>query len=400
MKYTLLFIVLSLLVSGRNLAFSEASRHHNLQSQKTQSYICPMHPHIHGEKEGSCPICGMALTPMKKQDAATHDMENAMSIDPSLVQTIGIKTARVQFEIFGNDIRAYGRVVPSTRVESKLTLRLGGWIEELNASAVGDMVQEGQQVFTLNSPNLISAQTDYITAKKLGNKGIEKAAFRRLKQLGVDARAIKLISSLKEPLTAVPFHAPASGFITQLHIRNGEYVKPGMPLLSVQDLSTVWVEADVPERDVSSLKKGDKVRISLPEIGKNRVGIVNFIHPSVDPVTRTGQVRIELENPKGELKPDSFVDVIFSAEKRERLAVTHEAILRSSMGSYVLLWLGDGRFKSIMVTTGAKSDGFIEIMTGLEKGQEIVTSGQFLLDAETNLRSGFGSMEENGHAGH
>ncbi len=376
------------------------------QAEQTQDYVCPMHPHIHGKAGDNCPICGMALVPAKTNDAppadsslSEEDLQVSHRVDPSLVQTIGIKTAPVKLEVFGDDIRAYGRVVPSTRVENNFTLRVEGWVEELAASALGDPIEKGQRLFNLNSPQLISAQTDYLTARKLGNEDIAKAAASRLKQLGVDEQAMVLIRKQDKALTSVPFHAPASGVISTLNIRTGDYIKPGMPLLAIQDLSTVWVEADVPERDLPALKQGDRVMVNMPEVGKKRPGKITYIQPTVDPKTRTGEVRIELNNPDGALKPDSFVDVTFTAEKRHRLAVPLQALLRSSMGDYVLRWLGDGRFKPVMVSTGAKSDEFIEIRTGLEQGQEIVTSGQFLLDAEANLTSGMGSMAGHNHGG-
>lgn len=431
MKHTLFTLILSLslgvFATPQALLAQESSHAEmNMSSQMEQDYVCPMHPHIHGNAGDTCPICGMALVPARMDEAvptnshlSAEDLKDSQSIDPALVQTIGIRTAMVKLEVFGDDIRAYGRVVPSTRVENNVTLRVEGWVENLTASALGDVIENGQHLFDLNSPQLISAQTDYLTARKLGNRDIAKAAASRLKQLGVGEKALELIQKQGEALTAVPFYATADGVITTLNIRAGDYIKPGMPLLSIQDLTTVWVEADVPERDLPALKQGDNVMVSLPEVGKKRLGKITYIQPTVDPKTRTGEVRIELKNPKGMLKPDSFVDVTFTAEKRHRLAVPLQAVLRSSMGDYVLRWLGEGRFKPVMVTTGAKSDEFIEIRKGLEQGQEIVTSGQFLLDAEANLKSGIGSMaghnhgggndmqsmdmpenEENGHAGH
>lgn len=372
--------------------------------EKKQDYVCPMHPHIHGGPGDNCPICGMKLVPAKTTEEApadstmsADDRQGSHRIDSALVQKIGMKTAKVKLEVFGDDIRAYGRVMPSTRVENNVTLRVEGWVENFAASALGDPVEKGQRLFNLNSPQLISAQTDYLTARQLGNADIAKAAEGRLKQLGVDEQAIRQIRKQGKPLTVVPFHAPAAGVITALNIRTGDYIKPGMPLLAIQDLSTVWVEADVPERNLAVLKQGDRVMVSLPDLGKKRLGKITFIQPTVDPTTRTGEVRIELNNPDGALKPDSFVDVMFTADKQHRLAVPVQAVLRSSMGDYVIRWLGEGRFKPVMVTVGAKSDEFVEIRKGLEEGQEIVTSGQFLLDAEANLKSGMGSMAGHDH---
>lgn len=381
-----------------------SSQSEQVSVKESEIYVCPMHPHIHGENGDNCPICGMALVPAKtsdeipvNSDISADDLKGSHRVNPDLMQTIGVKTAAVKLEVFGDDLRAYGRVVPSSRIENQVTLRIEGWVEDLAASAVGDVIEKGQRLFNLNSPQLISAQTDYLTALKLGNNDIAKAAESRMRQLGVDDKAIELIKSQDKALTSVPFYATSSGVVTNLNIRTGDYIKPAMPLLAIQDLSTVWVEADVPERDISNLKMGDRVMIHLSEIGKKRLGKITYIQPTMDPTTRTGQVRIELKNPNGDLKPDSFVDVIFTAEKRHRLAVPTQAVLRSSMGDYVLRYLGDGRFKPVMIRTGAKSNEFIEVKSGLEKGQQIVTSGQFLLDAEASLKSGMGSMSGHNH---
>lgn len=402
-------------------------------------YICPMHPHIEGEHDSNCPICGMDLQPVERQNSSAKHISNqerevlywydpmvpatkfdkpgkspfmdmdlvpayadeasedeeagSIKVPASLIQRVGVKTAPVELQTFGNDVRAYGRIVPSSRVANNVTLRVEGWVENLAASALGDVISKGQHLFDVNSPQLISAQTDYLTARKLENTDIAKAAASRLTQLGVDEKALSYIKKQSKPLTAVPIYAAAEGVITKLNINNGDYIKAGMPLLSIQDLSTVWVEADVPERDLKNLEVGNQAVVMSSESGEKRIGKITYIHPVVDPKTRTGQVRIELDNTDGNLKPDSFADVIFSSEKSQRIAVPTQAILRSSMGSYALLWLGEGRFKPVMVTTGAKSGAFIEILEGLKQGQEIVTSGQFLLDAEANLKTGLTSME-------
>jgi Cu(I)/Ag(I) efflux system membrane fusion protein len=410
MKKTVLkFVVLSLLFGVSPYVTIHAQEHNhesmNMSTKAKQSdvYVCPMHPHIHGKEGDNCPICGMSLVPaqadpmMDDMDMGEADDSPSYRISKAMVQNIGVQTSTVELKNFGGDVRAYGRVVPSSRVESKISLRVEGWVEDLATSAIGDVVKKGDRLFNLNSPQLISAQTDYLTARSLGNKDIAKAALQRLKQLGVGLKALKLIKKQKSALLAVPFYAPTSGVISDLNVRNGDYIKVAAPLLSIQDLSTVWVEANVPERDLITLKQGDPVNISLPDVGEKRVGQVAYIQPTVDPETRTGEVRIELENKDGTLKPDSFVDVTFSAQHQKRLAIPQEAILRGSMGAYVLHYLGDGRFKPVMVKTGVKSKDFVEVKDGLERGQEIVTSGQFLLDAEANLKSGMGSMAGHDH---
>lgn len=399
--------ILMMVLLGLGIAVGGASVTHTQEMsvlEQQNVYICPMHPHIHGEEGDTCPICGMALVPAQHEmeedepsPLSAQELKGSHKITPAFIQTIGVKTAKVKQEVFGENIRAYGRVVASTRLEHVVAGRVEGWVEELSADAVGDEVTAGDLLFTLYSPDLISAQKDYLTAKAMGSKARLKATEGRLKLLGMGDKALAELKESGKALEKVPFYTPQDGVVTMLDARQGSYLKPGMRVLTVQDLSKVWVNADVPERELQFLKVGDRASVSLPGLGKTRLGKVDFIHPVIDPETRTGTVRVELENKDGALRPDSFVDVAFEAAKRHRLAVPEQAVLKSGMGDHVVRWLGEGRFKPVMVQTGVNADGLVEIRDGLKAGQEIVISGQFLLDAEANLKGGMGGMVHSEH---
>lgn len=355
-----------------------------------QVYICPMHPHITGEEGDNCPICGMHLVP-KNDGNGSHEgregkPEGAFLIDPSYIQTLGVKTSGVTHHEFGREIRAFGKIVPSTRLEYAVDVRTKGWIVDLAVDAVGDTVKKGDLLFTYYSPDLMNAQSDFLIGSRVGNVA------QRLRLYGMDDKAIAELKERDKFMEETPFYAPEDGTITMLNVRKGGYVNEGGSVLKLQDFSKVWVNADVPIRDVQFLEVGVPAKVTVPETGEKYEGLVDFIHPVNDPQNRTVTVRLVLDNPDGALKPDTYVDAAFSAKVQSRLAVPAEAVLYGGMGAYVIEDVGDGYFRPVMVEAGITSQGLTEITSGLSHGQNIVTSGQFMLDAESNLKGGMAAM--------
>jgi Cu(I)/Ag(I) efflux system membrane fusion protein len=355
-----------------------------------QVYICPMHPHITGKEGDSCPICGMHLVP-KNNGSESHEghedkPEGAFLIDPSYIQTLGVKTSGVSHHDFGRNIRAFGQIEPSTRLEYAIDVRTKGWIVDLAVDALGDTVKKGDLLFTYYSPDLMNAQSDFLIGSRVGN------ATQRLRLYGMDDKAIAELKERGKFFEETPFYAPEGGTVTMLNVRKGGHVNEGGSVLKLQDFSTVWVNADVPIRDVQFLKVGAPATITAPETGKTYKTTIDFIHPVNDPKSRTVPVRLVLDNLEGALKPDTYVDVTFDANSKSRLAVPSEAVLYGKMGAYVIEDLGDGYFRPVMVGTGITAEGLTEITQGLSHGQTIVQSGQFMLDAESNLKGGMAAM--------
>ena len=364
-----------------------------------EGYICPMHPHISGEEGDSCPICGMTLVPKVAEapDSTGHEGHGDMPkgtfhIDPSYVHVLGVKTAEVTHHEFGRNIRAFGRIAPSTRLEHAVDVRTKGWIVDLAADAVGDTVKKGDLLFTYYSPDLMTAQSDFLIGSRIGN------AKQRLRLHGMDDKAIALLKKKGRFLEETPFHAPADGTLTMLNVRKGSHVNEGGSVMKLQDFSRIWVDVDVPVRDVQFLTVGMPAKVTVPETDSEYETVIDFIHPVNDPQSRTVTVRLILENPDGVLKPDTYVDAVFNANAQSRLAVPSEAVLYGGMGAYVMENVRDGYFRPVMVETGITANGLTEIKSGLSHGQRIVTSGQFMLDAESNLRGGMAAM--GGHHEH
>ncbi|MCB1529704.1 MAG: efflux RND transporter periplasmic adaptor subunit [Rhodospirillales bacterium] len=361
-------------------------------------YICPMHPHITGKDGDDCPICGMHLVPKNEGagDMHEHDkhsqngMEGAISIDPSYTQTLGVKTTHVTYENFGKAIRAFGKVAGDMRNEREIAVQEEGWIKNLKTSAVGDVVKKGDVLFSVYSPELMAAQSDFLIGRRTGYKIGNPE--QRLKLKGMDEQAIALLKKKGKMMEHTPFHAPMDSVVTRLNVRDGSHLTEGEVALVLQDFSNVWINADVPLRDIAFLQEGTRASVSVPETGQEYETVVDYIHPVSNPQNRTVTVRLVLENPYGILRPDSYVDIDFDANTQPRLSVPEDAVLYGSMGAYVMEALGNGNFRPVMVKTGITASGLTEIKSGLTDGQEIVSSGQFMLDAESNLRGGMAAM--------
>ncbi|MBI2234450.1 MAG: efflux RND transporter periplasmic adaptor subunit [Micavibrio aeruginosavorus] len=366
------------------------------------TYICPMHPHIHGKKGDHCPICGMELVPqasMVPPPAPTpveskpepQSTESAIHITPVYRQALGVRTAPVRMQEFGRSIHAIGTITPSTRHEHAISVRTAGWIAELRTDAVGDTVKKGELLFTFYSPDLLSAQADYMVGKQ-GGKVVGNAD-QRLRLYGMDEKAIAELKEKGRFLEQTPFYAPVDGTVTSLNVRKGSYVGEGdNPVLTLQDFSQVWVDVRIPLKDLQFLTAGTPATVTLDETGETFKASTDYIYPMADMESRKGQARLVLDNPDGKLKTGSIVNVVFDAESQNRLAVPAESVLYGKDGGHVFMDSGNGYFQSVPVKTGITANGLTEIISGLTEGQPVVTSGQFMIDAESSLSGGMAGM--------
>lgn len=372
------------------------------QPDAEQVYICPMHPHIHGKKGGTCPICGMDLVPQEQSSpmdntpmegektAPAGDQSGALRITPDYIQALGVRTDKVSSHTLGRSIHAFGIIEPSTRSEYVVAIRKNGWITDLKTSAMGDTVKKGDLLFTLYSPDLMAAQSDYL----LNRSGIGDPE-RRLYLYGMDDKSIALLREKGRMLEETPFYAPMDGTVLALNVRKGSFVdveENSETVLTLQDLSKVWANAHVPVRDLQFLAVGTPASVTVESTGETYSASVDFIYPDVDAENRKGMARLVVDNPDGKLKLNTPVSVTFTTDSASRLAVPEEAVLYDQAGAHVIMAMGHGRFHPVNVKTGITANGLTEITSGLSEGQDIVTSGQFMIDAESNLRGGMNNM--------
>ncbi|MFH1157638.1 MAG: efflux RND transporter periplasmic adaptor subunit [Pseudomonadota bacterium] len=407
-------------------------------------YICPMHHQIVSDKQGNCPICGMTLVPVAGEQPApgavqSHaerkvlywydpmmpgkkfdkpgkspfmDMElvpkyadeeeaaasfdsPVISVPAENIQKMGVRTEKVGKSSFGQGIRATGIVLPNERARVYMFSQVEGRVGDLKYSAVGDKISRGEVFFTLVSPELTGLQSDYIAALSGGLKEMAAAARKRMKQLGVDDGTLDMLQKTRKPFERVPFHAPADGVLTDLSIRNGSYLMAGGEVARIQDLSVVWVEAAVPERNAAIIKTGAAAKVSFSDSVPPIDATVDYIYPTIDAEARTVKIRLVVDNREGALRPSAYATVEFSTTPSERVAVPSEAVLRSSAGNHVIVSLGNGKFQARVVETGISSEGRTEILSGLKEGEDVVTSSQFMIDSESSLSE---SLEKIGPA--
>ena len=396
-----------------------------------QSYTCPMHPHyISTDADGTCPICGMDLIPAKAASAASKGKgailyyrnpmgladtspvpkKDSMGMDyipvyaepntgsgitvPSeMLQTMGVRTAPARFASFGRTVRAYGNVQSNERTESASTSRLEGWIESLTVRAEGDTVRPGALLYRIYSPDLIAAQKDYLASVKIGNDTRIASVRQRLRSLGMQPATITQLARTGTLIERVPVYAETGGIVKSLDVREGDYVKPGTPVLRLQSYSDVWIIASVAEKDLPFIDTGMAVSLSIPSASDAAgTGKVDYIYPTIDPKTRTAQVRILVDNASGALRPGAYADVSFDLGGERRLSIPSEAVLRDSSGAHVVIALGEGKFDARAVQTGVSARGLTEILDGIKPDEVVVASGQFLLDSEVNLREGLAKL--------
>ncbi len=362
---------------------------HGHAGDDTSHYTCSMHPSVRQGGPGKCPICSMDLTPVSFDE----EESGVIMIDEARRVQVGIRTGKVVRAPMTRAIRAAGRVAYDESRLRDVTLKLGGWITRLHVTRTGQPVKQGQLLFTLYSPELFAAQQEYLLARSSVTEGgrgdyLVKAAQRKLQLWGLSAKQIADLAQRGEPLQDVPFHAPASGYVIEKDVVEGAAVEAGQRLFRIAALDRVWVEADLYEADLALIKKDQPATISLSYIaGKTFEGKVAFVYPYLDPMSRTARVRVELPNQGLELKPDMYATVAFAVDLGPRLQVPVDAVVYTGPRRLVFVDLGEGRLRPVEVTLGVRGDDLVEVTSGLREGDVVVTSGNFLVAAESRIRS-------------
>lgn len=350
----------------------------------------PMKPEVHFDQPGKSPFMDMALVP--KYAASAGAGADGVQIDPRMVQNLGIRTTQVVRGGVSGSVSAVGSVEVDERRIVALEARAPGWVEALLVRAVGDPVQRGQRVAGVYSPELFAAQQELALAARAGDADLLAAARQRLTLLGLSGTQIEQVVRTGKAQRQVAVIAPDSGVVTELNVRQGQQVTPGTPLMRVADLSRVWIGVEIPEAQAAGIGKGQTAQARLSALpGKVFEGKVEYVYPQLALQTRTLRARLSFDNPDLALKPGMFADVRLSGGAREgALQVPTEAVIRTGERSVVILAEGGGRFRPAHVKVGDDREGITEILDGLEEGEAIVVSGQFLIDSEAQLRSVLG----------
>jgi Cu(I)/Ag(I) efflux system membrane fusion protein len=370
-------------------------------------YTCPMHPFIVSDRPGACPICGMSLVPKESKASqggasiTEAHLPGGVSLSPTQRVMANVVTTKVDFHEFSMDTVAVGKVSWDERRLTRISARIAGRVERLHVNFTGARVNAGQALLDIYSPDLVTAQKEYLLAIEGAERakdssvdsrsmmeGLRDASRSRLKLWGFTDAQIAELTRTGRPKVAVTVFSPAAGVVTERLVTTGQYVNEGAPLFSVALQSSVWVEAELYENEIGRVAVGTPAVVTTEAYpGKTLQGRVAFVDPVVNPETRTLKVRVDLANPGGLLKAEMFVKVALKGRNVKALAVPEGAVIVT--GDRALAWIetAPGAFEPRYIAIGRKGEGFCEIVSGLSKGETVAASGGFLIDSESQLKS-------------
>ncbi|MDD5140608.1 MAG: efflux RND transporter periplasmic adaptor subunit [Verrucomicrobiales bacterium] len=428
-----------LLILGALALFAVSS--HAAEARKL--YTCGMHPQVIQDHPGNCPICGMKLTLIRKQagdvpsggrkikfykssmtpgetsstpakdsmgmdmvpvyeDAAGADNPSAITVDAATQQNMNLRTAEVIRGPLHKTIRTVGAIDYNETTLADVTTKFKGWVEKLDVDATGQLVHRGEPLFEIYSPELYNAQSEFLLALNSssatndpGAAFLRGSALNKLKFFDVPDAQIAELEKTRKLTKTSPVVAPESGFVIEKNVVAGQMVDAGMKLYRIADLGIVWVIAQVYEQDLAYVRLGQEAVVKVASLPDREFrGRVTFIYPSLDEKTRTARVRLEFENPGYFLKPGMFVSATIHAQLEDSAVLVPEsAVLRSGAKNTVFVALDGGKFEGRDVTLGVEAENaLVQVTSGLSAGERVVTSGQFLLDSESQLREAIEKM--------
>jgi multidrug efflux pump subunit AcrA (membrane-fusion protein)/ribosomal protein S27E len=448
-KIVITITVIALVTIGAYFLFLKPSAQDNRTATETKSeqlYTCGMHPQVIQNKPGNCPICGMKLNPIRKQastvtgskerkvkyykstmlpgevrqtpgkDSMGMDMvpvyekgkvdeSSAIIIDPATIQNMNIRTTEVVRGPLRRIIRTVAMIDYNEHFLVDVTTKVKGWIEKLYVDATGQQVHRGEPLFEIYSPELYSAQVEYLIATRSPTNtlqdgiGLKSSALTKLKYFDISDAQIADLEKTRKPKKTLQIPCPSDGFVIDKMVFEGQMVDAGMKTYRLADLSLVWVYAQIYEQDLPYVKLGQEAVMTLSYLSDRQFhGRVTYIYPNVDEKTRTARIRMEFHNPGYFLKPGMFASVSITSElDPSALLIPDSAILRSGEKNTVFVALDGGHFEPRTVILGpqAENDQY-QVLRGLKEGEKVVTSGQFMLDSESQLREAIQKMLEPG----
>ncbi|MDE2090979.1 MAG: efflux RND transporter periplasmic adaptor subunit [Gammaproteobacteria bacterium] len=335
---------------------------------------------------------GMEFVPVYADEDTSEG--SAIRISPAVQENLGVRTAPVLREDLQRQIHTVGYVDYDESDFVRLHTRAAGWITDLPIASSGQVVHSGQLLFRLYSPVLVTAEQEYIQALAGSDQSLVAAARKRLAAFDVPVSEVERLERSREAAHSLPYYAPRGGVVQMLNARPGLYVTPDTEVMRLAVLSKVWLVAEVFERDSDWVAAGDAATARFASASSDTArGNVNFVDTTIDPVTRSLKVRMTFSNPGIALKPNMYADVVIDGTaERNVLTIPEDALIRTGSVDRVILALGDGRFQVQPVTAGIGSGGRIAILSGLQAGETVVTSGQFLIDSEASLNASLGRL--------
>jgi len=384
-------------ICGMNLELIEAQTTNISEEKKLLYWVAPMDANYRRDKPGKSPM-GMDLVPVYEEGAfisssgshpGASDQGVTVTISPSVENNLGVRTAEVKTGPLSRKIETVGYIGLDESKVSHIHLRVDGWIENLAIKIEGDRVKKGQHLFNLYSPKLVNAMEEHVQALKSRNKRLISASREKLSSLGVSKKQIQNLSNKQKVPRVISIYAPQNGIVSMLSVREGMYVKPANKVMTLADLSSVWVLAEVFESQSSWLELGQSADVALSfEPGRIWNGKVDYIYPSLDAKNRTLRVRLQFNNNDEVLKPNMYANVMINGSaKNNVISVPREAVIRTGKNQRLIVAKGDGKFEQREIVAGMESGDRVEINSGVTTGENVVISAHFLIDSEASMRA-------------
>ncbi|AOU98837.1 efflux transporter periplasmic adaptor subunit [Acidihalobacter yilgarnensis] len=370
----------------------ELSESTELETKRRVLYWAnPMNSKIHSDRPMKDNM-GMNYIPVYASGTSSSEVEG-IGIDSRQTQNMGVRLVTVQKRLMGRAIQTVGTVtVDQNRIYS-ITPRFSGWVERLNVRAVGDSVAKGQILAKIYSPELYSAQQEYLVARQQASidsreSGLLAGSLEKLHLLGMPGGAMKTLEKTGKPMKYVPVLASESGIVTALNIRQGGYVSSRSSLFEIANLDRVWINVAIYAYQLSWINIGDAVQLALPTYpGQHWRGRLGFLYPTLDPRTRTVTARLSFDNPRGFLRPGMYANATVLADSKSNLAIPSSAVIRTQEGDYVMLAQAQGHYLPVEVALGPEANGWVAILKGLKTGDRVVDNAQFMLYSESQFQS-------------
>lgn len=421
-KKTIVISILTVILIGSAFVLFKGSQNHSqhtsdtatAQTEEQEYYTCPMHPSVISDKPGACPVCGMALVKKTKpKEMAKDEMSTLHSVSLSHTQrvTANVATAVVERRTLEKQVDAVGVVDVAEPQQAKVTARFRGRIEKLYVNFTGETVRKGQPLFDLYSPDLISAQQEYLLALDALKNAREaeydtttqsqllQASKERLRiHFGMTESQIDELGQSRQSRSTITYFSPIAGTVITKDVQEGQYVDEGMVLYELANLSTVWIYLDVYEVDLPLVKIGQTVKVTTEaEPYEAYTGKIIFIDPVVNSETRTVRIRTEFINRDNKLKPDMYVKAKILIPAQKGIVVPTSAILFTGKRNIVWVETSENTFEPREVKIGIITDSYTQILQGLDEGESVVISGGYLLESESQLRQPTTSMSGHQH---